>query len=554
MRNKLKQELAKTTEETQILEKNVKNIIECNPIEWYEELKENMKREYKVAFLSAFIIGLLIHMPAFIFDIPNHDGLASMYFDQNMITSGRWFLTIACGISSYFTIPWFIGIISLIWISITCALLIGIFEIKQPIHIIILSGLFVAFPSLASTYAYIFTADGYLMGLFLAVLAVYLTKKYKGKGFIAGGICLAFSLGIYQAYLSFAMLLSLYILCTCYIKSDDTKEKRTFTFKVIGMGAIGASLYYIILQILLKIEGVSLADYQGINEMGSFKGGILDIVKHMYIDFAAFVVNSKVMYSNMIGLVFGVILILLSVLALISLIRDYELYRKPFFYLVVILLVTLIPICSNVILIVSPDVNYHLLMRYQYVLFVMACFVILMRKSEDYFEVDGLKKIAQWLVVLIGIAFVINYTVTDNIAYSNLEKKYEKTYAYCLRLADRIEQTPGYYTGMPVVMIGVVGDWNYPKTELTGKVTDNMIGFAGDYICYKPEDYKSFFANYLGITIEVMDQDTIGDIYLNDKTYYELDSFPGEHCTEVVDGVLYVKTENALKITGEKPQ
>jgi len=37
-------------------------------------------------------------------DIPNHDGLSSMYFDQNMITSGRWFLSVACGFSSYFTI------------------------------------------------------------------------------------------------------------------------------------------------------------------------------------------------------------------------------------------------------------------------------------------------------------------------------------------------------------------------------------------------------------------------------------------------------------------
>ena len=193
-------------------------------------------------------------------------------------------------------------------------------------------------------------------------------------------------------------------------------------------------------------------------------------------------------------------------------------------------------------------------MRYQYVLIIIAFFAGLMKRSEDFSMGSKFDRAGQWIIIAIGLVISLNYMVTDNIGYSNLEKRYEKTYAYCLRLADRIEQTPGYYTGMPVVMIGVVGDWNYPSTDLTGDVTSNMIGFPGDTVCYKPEDYKSFFANYLGITIEVMDQKTIGDIYLNDERYYELDSFPGEHCTEVVDGVLYVKTENALKITGEKPQ
>ena len=45
----------------------------------------------KVAFVSAFVTGLLVHMPAMLMDVPNHDGLSSMHFSQNMITSGRWF-------------------------------------------------------------------------------------------------------------------------------------------------------------------------------------------------------------------------------------------------------------------------------------------------------------------------------------------------------------------------------------------------------------------------------------------------------------------------------
>ena len=190
------------------------------------QLKKMIKKEWKIAAFSAFFLGLLIHLPAWIQDVPNHDGLASVYFDQNMITSGRWFLTIACGISSYFTLPWLIGLLSLLWLSVTAALLVELLEVHRTEWIVVISGLLVSFPALASTYAYVFTADGYMLALMLAVLAVLLTKKYT-RGFLAGGICLAFSMGTYQAYLPFCILLCMYVLVQDFLGKGSVKEKIT---------------------------------------------------------------------------------------------------------------------------------------------------------------------------------------------------------------------------------------------------------------------------------------------------------------------------------------
>ena len=146
-----------------------------------------------------------------------------------------------------------------------------------------------------------------------------------------------------------------------------------------------------------------------------------------------------------------------------------------------------------------------------------------------------------------GTVFCVNFAVSVNIGYGNLQKRYEKTYAYCVRLADRIEQTEGYYTGMPVVIMGVVGEQNFPPTDITTSVTGNMIGLCGDYLCYTGPNYKDFFKHYLGITIEVVEQDVVGQIYNTSEIYQSLDSFPGANCTKVVDGMLYVKTENKLE-------
>ena len=59
-----------------------------NPTETWNNIWKHCKREWKLAFLSTFLVGLLCHMPIMLRDIPNHDGLASMYFDQNMIAYG----------------------------------------------------------------------------------------------------------------------------------------------------------------------------------------------------------------------------------------------------------------------------------------------------------------------------------------------------------------------------------------------------------------------------------------------------------------------------------
>ena len=149
----------------------------------------------------------------------------------------------------------------------------------------------------------------------------------------------------------------------------------------------------------------------------------------------------------------------------------------------------------------------------------------------------------QWGALLAAVVLIFNYAVTDNIAYSNLQKRYEKTYAYCIRLLDRIEQTSGYYQGIPIAMIGVVGDEQFPVTDITWKVTSNMIGMNGDSLLYTGANYQAFMKHYLGATLNFLEPEAMSDIYYSEE-YIALDSFPGENSTKVVDGILYVKTEN----------
>ena len=70
------------------------------------QLNKALGKDGRTAFMSAVVLGLVAHMVALSFDVPNHDGLDSIYFNQDMLTSGRWFLGAACGISTFYSLHW----------------------------------------------------------------------------------------------------------------------------------------------------------------------------------------------------------------------------------------------------------------------------------------------------------------------------------------------------------------------------------------------------------------------------------------------------------------
>ena len=527
-----------------------------SPVEVWQKFRGKLKREWKTAFVSAFVLGLLIHMPILVSDIPNHDGLASMYFDQNMITSGRWFLTIACGISSYFTIPWLIGLLGLFYLALTAVALTELLDIHDGFVILLTGGLLVAFPALSSTFAYVFTLDGYMMAMLLAVLAVLLTGRNR-YGFVPGAICLAFSMGIYQAYLPFAILLCIYeIMCTILDRAVQGKqgEKKGVSeilhtiLHYLYMGGLGMVLYFVLLQLLLKLEGKELASYQGINNLengvgaldsAGAGGGMFATLRNMYHDFFAFTIKGGVFANNLFAVAAFLVLGVVFLYVLGTLCVRHGLWKKIGFWVLLILLAVGLPLATNVIRLISPDLNYHLLMRYQWVLYPIMMLAFAERYGK---EIKG-EALLAWGAFAAALVLCFDYAVADNIAYSNLQKKYEKTYAYCLRLLDRIEQTEGYYQGIPIAIIGVVGEEQFPATDITQKVTAGMIGMNGDSLLYTGDNYEAFMKHYLGATLNFLDADAMAEIYYSEE-YMAMESFPGATSTKVVDGVLYVKTEN----------
>ena len=509
------------------------------PEQVFTKWKQKITKRDCYTFMTVVIVGLLTHMRVFISDIPNHDGMSSIYFDQNMITSGRWFLRVACGISSDYTLPWLIGVLCVLYLALTAVLLHRFYEVKHTFTAMLLGAVLVTYPTLASNFAYIFTADGYMLALLLAVLAVYLVERKKW-GFLWGAVALGFSMGIYQAYISFAMILAVYAVCRAWFFGKELKEKLSITWRYIAMGGLGAVIYYVMLQILLLVQQTELSGYQGIGEGNT--NSLIETVVLIYKDFMVHTLRGNIMMQDGLPAFAVAALAALAFVVLLKALYRAGSLKNIWTYLAAGVALAVLPVCFNAILLISPDVIYHALMRYQWVLIPMIALVILDRHFTVGIHIKA-QAVLSWAGIVLAVVIAFQYTVICNIGYFNLEKKFEKTYAYCLRLLEQMEETEGYYHGMPVAMIGVVGDHYLPSTDLTVGVTDSLIGVNGDYLFYTAENYKAFMAYYFGVEIETVPIEDMVDI-IQTPEYKELSVFPKENSMKVVDGILYIRTEN----------
>ena len=66
-------------------------------------------------FFSAFGFGLLAHFYKMANWLPNWDSLVFRYDAQQMLQYGRYFLSLACGLSTYYDLPWLSLLLGLVF-------------------------------------------------------------------------------------------------------------------------------------------------------------------------------------------------------------------------------------------------------------------------------------------------------------------------------------------------------------------------------------------------------------------------------------------------------
>lgn len=403
--------------------------------------RQKLKKTWKTAFYSGFFIGLLVHIYKFTNLLPNADALYNFYSSQNMVASGRWFLSAACGLSSFFDLPWVNGMLSLVFMGITAAIVAEVFRMENPVLIVLSGGLLVSFPAITATMAYEFTADGYMLAMALAALSVALSRmeyleRAHWKKLVLSGVCICLCCGIYQAYVSFA-----FVMAVCYFMLellDNRREEKAY-WKWIGTQVLiyGCALaaYYLIWKLCLSVQGFSASGYQGIDRVGRMGAGDLaaGLVK-IAGDFVRFFTEWNVLDHGFTVYSCLNLLFLLSFAGvLLTAVWKSGLIRRRVHLLLMLLCLPALPVGCYIWYLTSPDVVYHGLMLQSLCLLYILTAVL----CDRWGCLSGGNKMKNTVLTLL-IMILLNNGLTANMYYNLMHQSFERTRAAAVELSTRI--------------------------------------------------------------------------------------------------------------------
>jgi hypothetical protein len=217
-----------------------------------------MPHNEKITFFAAAAAGLLTHMYMFTNKLPNHDDIGHMLGETYGTQSGRWFLPLLEKLDGSFSMPWLIGVLSILMLAAAACCIVSLLRIRTAVGCVLAAAILVTFPAVGATFTYMFSADAYFLSLALACFAVYITNRYR-FGFLAGIASITLSLGIYQGYFGVAAALCVGVLIIDLLDGDMPLKRLLLKgLKLLVTLAPGLRLF---VSVKLTTRTAGLVDY-----------------------------------------------------------------------------------------------------------------------------------------------------------------------------------------------------------------------------------------------------------------------------------------------------
>ena len=450
------------------------------PEKTLKKLNKYMLPQWRACFFGALIVGLFAHFYKITNWLPNWDSLVFRYDSQNMITIGRWFLTVVCSFTSFYDLPFLNGIIAIIFHALGAVCITKTLRVEKNITAFLIGGVVVSFPTVTSVMMYNYVADGYAVAFFLSALSAMLMTDKKPK-LVLSMLLISLSAGIYQAYITVTIMLVIFDLISRIIyNTEETKEILIKASKYLICGILGMGLYYVILKILLIINPVELFDYQGFNSSLSFSN--IDLAGSLYSVKETFL---KCFFDFSQGLnvynFLNVVIFAFTILYYLKSVFKNKIYRNPLKLFILIVLCFMLILGASALSFINAGIDYHNLMLMGYCVFYLFFIVIYERGTN---QDDLHSKIKAWAVFLVSLVLILNQIVIANVSYHKAQIAYEKSYGVLVRIADRIEQTPDTEKCDTVLVLGALKN----SINYSANLPPDITGITDGYIIRKDDE------------------------------------------------------------------
>lgn len=524
------------------------NTAMSTPDGFVKEVWKKIPDTVKAAFFGAIVIGLLTHLYEFTNKLYNYDELMNTPSGYGTgAESGRWFLRILGDIFGAqfgnYSLPFVNGMISLVLLSVSAALIANMFQLQSRLLAVALGGLFVSFPAVTSTFLFMYTAAFYSAAVFFCVLAAWLVIRFPKNIIlnVCSVILIACSLGVYQAYFSnTACLFVISIILICAFSKEEKTWKEIFLLAVryVLVLAAGMILYFILHKCLVSYWGLEVNSYQGLDSMGQTSAAeVFAAIERGYKDFIN-LFRRDVMCLNPTTYVRKCYFLMMASWGIGTLCLLFGEKGCKVKKVLLMLGFIVFPIAVYLIYIMTPNGWVYTLMAYS-VVFVSIFTLIWADQFEVSFDKKEIvRKGTQWIAAFTSLVMILVYIWYGNGCYMSLEYTKYHDMAYFQTMVTQIKSLEGYNDELPLAM---VGNEIHDATNTMGSLVGGTFGLGGKSDTnISAYSRNQIITKYLGFAPRFCGYEEIVELMKNEKIQ-EMPSYPDDGSIQIVDGVIVVK-------------
>ena len=481
--------------------------------------------ENRVPFLAALLTGFAAHMFMFTNKLVNHDEIEALFYKGATVTSGRWGLELSKLLLPNWSMPWIYGLLTLLLISVSVCIMLGILEIRSRLSQILLAAVVVSFPSLTGTYCFMFTSAAYGLAFLLAVLCVRLYQKGGAVNAAFATVSLVLCLSIYQAYIAItASLFVLLMIKGCLEVEKSVWQIVLYGLKALAMMAAALAVYFAVTLLVFRFTGAEFNSY--VMENVNDKASLLGKVRMAYENFRdiftfrnySLISSEGARYAHIVLL--GVILVGLVLAARKSM---------PLNWVLLAVLVLLLPLSINCMYLLMSPQSIHTLVLYSFgCLYFLGALILEKLAPRPGLLVKDIMALLMCIIIASNVYFA-------NMTYLKMHLQYENANAFYVSLIAQIKETEGFDENSRLAIIGRQDNLLYPFPELG---TDGLLGPSQDLVnIYSREN---FFRRYLGFDVPFAGQEEL-DALSRTAEFEQMAEYPYNGSVKKIGDYIVVK-------------
>jgi len=495
------------------------------------------KRLMKYAWRSTFFWGILTYAYAFLNFMLSHDSM------NEIESPGKWKIMLGRFMSPVYhrfvrgemVLPWLSGMLSLVFLALVIYVLARMAKIQDSAAVFLTAGMVVTSPAvfvLAGTY--IHDMDANMMGILLAAAAVWAWRSEKKLLLVPGALCISLSVGMYQSFLSVAVVLIMVFSIMDLADGRESQKVFLHGMEAVAMAAAGMIVYVVMMKVTCRLTHLELVStgYNSITNILSEEtySNLFTNLVRAYGDFLKTLLFQKFGHADGLNIAQCVVyggtlcaLVYCSVKNRISVLAA----------LMMAALLGLVPVGVHLSMLANKGYAHDLMKCGMISVSLLAVFAVCPLRKE-------MKPVrwGAWLVMGCMALVSWQYVVDANQLFFKKHMSSQASLSMMTRITEDMEEHEEYVRyKTPVMFVGTLNDQlnaNNVIPMVSGYMGADALPISEEYI------YPIYYQYIMQLRINLCDDQRKAELRADDRVK-QMPVYPQEGSIQMIDDTLVVK-------------